>query len=144
MKIAVNGTGYVGAVFSGCVAEIGNEVLGTDVDARKINTPKSGSAPIDTDDLRAEPSPEMIEALWSMGASISAYDLAAMGETRRIYGDRADLALGGGPMGALYCPNFETVKPLFKRPANFDGRNLYDPSTARAQGFEYFRIGQRT
>lgn len=111
-----------------------------------------------TDDMRAAPSRVMIEALWSMGASITAYDPAAMDETRRIYGDRADLTLTEGPMDALTgadallivtewkafrSPNFETMKSLLKNPVIFDGRNLYDPATVRAQGFEYFPIGRR-
>src|SRR5438874_9473901 len=46
MKIAVIGTGYVGLVTSTCLAESGNEVVGIDKDAGKINTLKSGKVPI--------------------------------------------------------------------------------------------------
>ena len=45
--------------------------------------------------------PRLLEALWAMGASVSAYDPAAMEETRRIYGERADLQLVDSPMDAL-------------------------------------------
>ena len=111
-----------------------------------------------TDDMRAAPSRTMIEALWSMGATVAAYDPAAMEETRRIYGQRADLTLAESPMQALAgadallvvtewkafrSPNFETMKTLLKNPVIFDGRNLYDPATMREQGFEYFPIGRR-
>lgn len=54
-----------------------------------------------TDDMREAPSRVMMEALWAMGASIAAHDPAAMPETRRIYGERADLMLAASPMDAL-------------------------------------------
>jgi len=112
-----------------------------------------------TDDMRAAPSRTMIEALWSMGATVAAYDPAAMEETRRIYGQRADLTLAENPMQALEgadallivtewkafrSPNFETMKSLLKNPVIFDGRNLYEPAMMQEQGFEYFPIGRRT
>jgi len=112
-----------------------------------------------TDDMRAAPSRTMMESLWRMGATVSAYDPAAMEETRRIYGDRADLTLAESPMQALEgadallivtewktfrSPNFEAMKSLLKNPVIFDGRNLYDPTTLRTQGFEYFPIGRRS
>ena len=117
MKIAVVGTGYDGLVTGACPGEVGNEVLCTDVD-----------------------------------------DSAAIDETRRVYCDRADLTLAEAPMDTLdgagvllrvtewkvfRNANSETMKSLLKSPVIFDGRNLYDPATVRAQGFEYFPIGRR-
>jgi UDPglucose 6-dehydrogenase len=46
VKIAVVGTGYVGLVTSTCLAESGNEVLGIDKDARKVQTLEAGGLPI--------------------------------------------------------------------------------------------------
>lgn len=46
MKIAVIGTGYVGLVTATCLAESGNEVVGIDKDARKIQILDSGRLPI--------------------------------------------------------------------------------------------------
>ena len=46
MKISVIGTGYVGLVTGGCLAEIGHEVVCTDSDIVKIRTLESGSLPI--------------------------------------------------------------------------------------------------
>ena len=46
MKIAVIGTGYVGLVTSTCLAESGNEVIGIDKDASKIQTLEAGRLPI--------------------------------------------------------------------------------------------------
>ena len=110
-----------------------------------------------TDDMREAPSRAMLEALWAMGASVSAYDPAAMKETRRIYGERADLLLVDSPMDALKdadallivtewkvfrSPNFGTMKALLKTPLIFDGRNLYEPQAMREMGFDYLPIGR--
>jgi UDPglucose 6-dehydrogenase len=46
LKIAVVGTGYVGLVTSTCLAESGNEVVGIDKDAGKIETLEAGRLPI--------------------------------------------------------------------------------------------------
>jgi len=111
-----------------------------------------------TDDMREAPSRVMMEALWAMGANVTAYDPAAMEETHRIYGDRPDLTLVDTPMKALAdadallivtewkafrSPDFATMKSLLKAPVIFDGRNLYDPATMQREGFEYYPIGRR-
>ena len=111
-----------------------------------------------TDDMRAAPSRTIIEALWAMGATIAAFDPAALAEARRLYGERADLTLCESPMAALKdadallivtewqafrSPNFATMKSLLKHPVIFDGRNLYEPQPLRALSFEYFPIGRR-
>jgi UDPglucose 6-dehydrogenase len=112
-----------------------------------------------TDDMREAPSRTMLDALWRMGATVAAYDPAAMDETRRIYGERADLQLVNGPMDALKgadallivtewkvfrSPNFDTMKALLNHPVIFDGRNLYEPARMREMGWEYFPIGRQT
>ncbi len=111
-----------------------------------------------TDDMREAPSRSMLEALWAMGAVVSAYDPAAMEETRRIYGERADLLLVDSPMDALKgadallivtewkvfrSPNFDIMKALLKTPLVFDGRNLYEPQAMRGMGFDYLPVGRQ-
>ncbi|MEO8410619.1 MAG: UDP-glucose/GDP-mannose dehydrogenase family protein [Propionivibrio sp.] len=111
-----------------------------------------------TDDMRAAPSRVIIEALWEKGATVAAFDPVAMEETRRIYGARDDLVLSENAMQALAdadallvatewkafrSPDFGAMKALLKQPVIFDGRNLYEPATLRAQGFEYFPIGRQ-
>jgi len=110
-----------------------------------------------TDDMREAPSRYMLEALWQRGATVCAYDPAAMNETRRIYGDRADFTLANSPMDAVKdadallivtewkvfrSPNLDALKTLLKNPVVFDGRNLYEPQTMRELDFEYFPIGR--
>ncbi len=46
MKISICGIGYVGAVSSGCLAEMGHEVIGVDVSAEKVAMLSAGQSPI--------------------------------------------------------------------------------------------------
>ncbi len=131
--------------------------FGTDLKGRRFAMWGLAFKP-NTDDMREAPSRTMLEALWAMGASVSAYDPAAMEETRRIYGERADLLLVDSPMDALKgadallivtewkvfrSPNFDTMKSLLKAPLVFDGRNLYEPQAMREMGFDYLPIGRQ-
>jgi UDPglucose 6-dehydrogenase len=131
--------------------------LGTDLKGKRFAMWGLAFKP-NTDDMREAPSRSMLEALWAMGASVSAYDPAAMEETRRIYGERADLLLVDSPMDALKgadallivtewkvfrSPNFDTMKALLKAPLVFDGRNLYEPQAMRELGFDYLPIGRQ-
>jgi UDPglucose 6-dehydrogenase len=131
--------------------------LGTDLKGKRFAMWGLAFKP-NTDDMREAPSRSMLEALWAMGASVSAYDPAAMEETRRIYGERADLLLVDSPMDALKgadallivtewkvfrSPNFDTMKSLLKSPLIFDGRNLYEPQAMREMGFDYLPIGRQ-
>ncbi|MBC9727995.1 UDP-glucose/GDP-mannose dehydrogenase family protein [Streptomyces sp. TRM68367] len=45
MRLSVIGTGYVGAVHAACMAEVGHEVLGVDVDAERITALAAGRVP---------------------------------------------------------------------------------------------------
>jgi len=110
-----------------------------------------------TDDMREAPSRVLMEALWSAGAKVQAYDPAAHEETRRIYGARDDLSLVEKPEDAVegadalvlitewrvfQSPDFDQVKRLLKTPVVFDGRNIYDPAILEARGFTYYGIGR--
>jgi UDPglucose 6-dehydrogenase len=46
MKLCVIGTGYVGLVSAACFAEIGHEVIGVDIDEKKVEKLKKGECPI--------------------------------------------------------------------------------------------------
>ncbi|RSZ64691.1 UDP-glucose/GDP-mannose dehydrogenase family protein [Corynebacterium hylobatis] len=45
MRMTVIGTGYLGATHAACMAELGHEVLGVDVDSAKIDSLKAGTVP---------------------------------------------------------------------------------------------------
>jgi len=110
-----------------------------------------------TDDMREAPSRTLMEALWAAGAKVRAYDPVAREETRRIYGDRADLtlceraddALAGADALAIVTewrefrsPDFDGIKAALREPAIFDGRNLYDPKALQRLGIHYYAIGR--
>jgi UDPglucose 6-dehydrogenase len=110
-----------------------------------------------TDDMREAPSRILIEALWKAGAKVRAYDPAAAKEAKRIWGDRADLTLCARSKETLEgadalvivtewkefrSPDFDLLKKHLKTPVIFDGRNLYDPSFVKKQGFTYYAIGR--
>ncbi len=40
-------------------------------------------------------------------------------------------------------PDFARMKSLMRRPAVFDGRNIYNPQHLREMGFHYEGIGRR-
>ncbi|MGW5640434.1 UDP-glucose 6-dehydrogenase, partial [Streptomyces sp. NPDC003832] len=45
MRLTVIGTGYLGAVHAACMADIGHDVLGVDVDTEKIKALAEGRPP---------------------------------------------------------------------------------------------------
>jgi UDPglucose 6-dehydrogenase len=110
-----------------------------------------------TDDMREAPSRVLMEGLWAAGASVRAYDPAAMPECRRLYGDRADLllcktspeAVKGADALAIVTewqefrsPDFDFIKAALRTSVIFDGRNLYDPAHMARAGFSYHAIGR--
>jgi UDPglucose 6-dehydrogenase len=110
-----------------------------------------------TDDMREAPSRVLLERLWKAGARVRAYDPVAMGEARRIYGERADLvlcrsapeALRGADVLAIVTewqefrsPDFDAMREALGHPVIVDGRNLYDPALMRRLGFTYYGIGR--
>ena len=110
-----------------------------------------------TDDMREAPSRNLMESLWSAGATVRAYDPIAMSEARRIYGERPDLVLSENAEQALAgadalailtewqefrSPDFDGIRDALRSPAIFDGRNLYDPAFVRSFGLRYFAIGR--
>jgi len=110
-----------------------------------------------TDDMREAPARELLEALWAAGAKVRAYDPVAMGEARRIYGERPDLALVDSAEAALAgadalalvtewqefrSPDFDLIRDSLSRKAIFDGRNLYDPAMVKSFRLTYHGIGR--
>jgi UDPglucose 6-dehydrogenase len=110
-----------------------------------------------TDDMREAPSRVLLEKLWAAGAKVRAYDPASMQETRRIYGDRPDLALCPQAKATLdgadalvivtewqefRSPDFDALRKALKAAVIFDGRNLYDPAVVNRAGLKYYAIGR--
>jgi UDPglucose 6-dehydrogenase len=109
-----------------------------------------------TDDLRDSPALAVIEKLLAAGASVRAYDPKAMAGARRHLGDRvvfcsrsyeavegADALVLATEWNEFREPDFPRIKTLMRRPAIFDGRNIYNPQHLRTLGFYYEGIGRR-
>jgi UDPglucose 6-dehydrogenase len=111
-----------------------------------------------TDDMREASSRVIIQGLWEMGATVTAYDPVAMTESKRIFGSDPRLGYADSPMAALAnadalvivtewkefrAPDFDAVKANLKNPVIFDGRNMYEPAKVKAHGLEYVAIGRR-
>ena len=110
-----------------------------------------------TDDMREAPSRVLMQALWSAGARVRAFDPVAMPECARLYAGRAALtlcktgleAVDGADALAIVTewrefrsPDFDYIKRALKTAVIFDGRNLYDPAHMARAGFSYYAIGR--
>ena len=110
-----------------------------------------------TDDMREAPSRVLMQALWSAGARVRAFDPVAMPECARLYAGRAALTLCKTSLEAVdgadalaivtewrefRSPDFDYIKRALKTAVIFDGRNLYDPAHMARAGFSYYAIGR--
>ncbi len=110
-----------------------------------------------TDDMREAPSLELLADLLAAGATVTAYDPAAMHEAQRVLGNDPRIRYAQTPNEALEgadalvivtewkefrSPDFDLIKVRLKQPLIVDGRNLYDPVLVRGQGFDYLAIGR--
>jgi UDPglucose 6-dehydrogenase len=111
----------------------------------------------DTDDIREAPALYMIDALIEAGASVKAFDPEAMENVKNVVGDKIEFCANGyealdGCDALLIAtewqvfrtPDFNKVKEGLKENVIFDGRNLYDLTHMRDQGFYYESIGRAT
>ena len=110
-----------------------------------------------TNDMREAPSRVIMEALWSHGAKVQAYDPEAMDECARLYGTRDDLALVVSRDDALIGADaliiatewkvfqgvdFDALRTKLKASAVFDGRNIFTPRSVRRSGLTYYGVGR--
>ncbi len=107
-----------------------------------------------TDDIREAPALVLINKLLDAGASIKAYDPAAMEQTQRVLGDKiiysqdpydalvdADALVLVTEWSEFRLPNFRVISKLLNQKVIFDGRNIYDPAELKEHGFTYYGIG---
>jgi len=111
----------------------------------------------DTDDIREAPALYVIEKLLDAGATVTAFDPEAMGNVKRLLGDRiafaedhyealkgADALIIATEWSLFRSPDFEKVSELLEEKVIFDGRNLYELPHMAELGFYYNSIGRRT
>jgi UDPglucose 6-dehydrogenase len=130
--------------------------LGADLTGRTIAVWGLSFKP-NTDDMREAPSRVLIEAIWSAGGKVKAFDPQAMDACEAIYGPRDDMHYCATKEKALdnadclvictewklfRAPDFEDIKKRLITPVIIDGRNLYNPEDMEAAGIEYFGIGR--
>ena len=109
-----------------------------------------------TDDMRESPSLTLIEALLDRGAAVRAYDSKAGRVAQKLLGDRvrfcarsyealdgADALVVATEWNEFREPDFDRMRTLMRRPAIFDGRNIYNPAYIKSLGFHYEGVGRR-
>lgn len=107
-----------------------------------------------TDDMREAPSIYIIKALLKEGASIRAYDPAAMKNAKSelpdiAYAKSAYSTVKGADALVILTEwnefrnlDLERIKRLMAGDFFFDLRNIYEPGDVRQQGFKYFSRGR--
>lgn len=80
MRMTVFGTGYLGATHAACMAELGHEVLGVDVDESKIEALSSGQVPFYEPGL-----PEVLERNLDSGRLAFSTDYARAAEFANVH-----------------------------------------------------------
>ncbi len=108
----------------------------------------------ETDDMRESPAIDIIKALISRGASITAFDPVAMEEAKDAlpdieYAENEYQAIDGADAMLIITEwnqfralDMEKVRSLLKSPKIIDLRNIYEPKDMRALGFEYVGVGR--
>ena len=98
----------------------------------------------------------MLAALWAQGVTVRLHDPQALNEIKAYYGQRDDLILCDDQYQAVqgvaalcvltawkqyWSPDFKALQQYMSHPLILDGRNIYNPSYVKAQGFAYMGVG---
>jgi UDPglucose 6-dehydrogenase len=134
------------------VIRLATHVLGS-LDGKRIAVLGLAFKP-KTDDMRAAVSIPIIEALLAEGATVTAYDPAAMKNARTILGDRIQYARDPIEcMTSADCcivttewEDFKNIRPAtfidrMRRPVVIDGRRIYDATVFLRSGVKFLAIG---
>jgi UDPglucose 6-dehydrogenase len=107
-----------------------------------------------TDDMREAPSLDIAKVLLAAGASVRAYDPAAVERARLLVPDveylkdAYEVADGADALVLITEWNefrqldLKRVKKLMREPVIIDGRNIYDPDVLKEMGFTYRGVGR--
>ena len=108
-----------------------------------------------TDDVRESPAIFCIKKLLESKMKIKAYDPEAASVAMEALDGKIEIfqngydALDDADALVIFTdwqefrnPDFGVIAGRLKKPVIFDGRNLYDPSYVRKQGFEYYSVGR--
>ena len=107
--------------------------------------------------IQQSPIHAMLEALWAQGVTVQLHDPQALVEIEKVYGYRADLiyctdqyqaAQNADALCLLtawkqyWSPDYKRLLQQMQHPLILDGRNIYNPSYVKAQGFAYTGVGR--
>jgi UDPglucose 6-dehydrogenase len=110
-----------------------------------------------TDDIREAPAIDIVNALSQSGAKLKMYDPKASDNFKSLVPEGENVAYCSDCYEALEGADAlivltewdefrqadaERIKSLLKLPIIIDGRNIYDPKTMKANGFEYYCMGR--
>ncbi|MFQ5525622.1 MAG: UDP-glucose dehydrogenase family protein [Thermoanaerobaculia bacterium] len=134
------------------VRKIG-DAMGTGLDGKTVAILGLSFKP-ETDDVRESPAIEIIDGLLSQGASVRAYDPAAMSACRdrwpgiEFCEDAYDAAAGAHALvivtewNQFRALELAQIKELLEEPVIVDLRNIYEPAKMEAAGFRYVSVGR--
>ncbi len=109
-----------------------------------------------TDDIRESPAIAIIQELLKEGASVCAYDPAAMPKAQQVLpagtieyaeneylaASRRDALLVLSEWEQFAKLDLQKLRSVMKQPIVIDGRNLFQPSQMAAAGFLYYSVGR--
>jgi UDPglucose 6-dehydrogenase len=107
-----------------------------------------------TDDMRDAPAVDIAAAILAEGATVKAYDPVAMKVARNLLPEvqmcrdayeaaqDSDALIVVTDWNEFKQLDLRQVRDLMRTPVLYDGRNIYDPATVRALGYNYRAIGR--
>ena len=132
MRITVFGTGYLGATHAACMAELGHDVLGVDVDESKLRKLESGEVPFWEPGLT-----EVLQRNIAAGRLrvTSSYAEAAEFAEVHFLGVGTPQRRGEYAADMKYVDSvIETLAPLLTKPAVIFGKSTVPVGTAQRLG----------
>ena len=128
LRITVLGTGYLGATHAACMAELGYDVLGLDVDAAKVASLAAGDLPFFEPDL-----PELLRKNLATGRLRFTTSYAEVAE----FGDVHFVCVGTPQKAGEFAADltyvhaaFSTLAPLLRRACLVVGKSTVPAGTA--------------
>lgn len=107
-----------------------------------------------TDDMREAPAVDIIRMIEQRGATVHAYDPAAMDNAKKLLPNTrmcaspydavqgADALCVVTPWNEFKQADLGRVAEMMRTPLILDGRNMYDPVDTTAMGFTYVGVGR--
>ena len=128
MRLTVSGTGYLGATHAACMADLGHEVLGMDVDPQKVARLNAGEVPFFEPGL-----PEVLERALGSGRlrfTTDPAEVAAFGDVHFMCVGTPQQAGSNAADVSHIDACVDALAPHLDRPALFVGKSTVPVGTA--------------